>query len=1042
MNKMKKLFVLFIILFSLVFVSDAFFTAEATSGNVDVKITALFDTGNEVDFPAITRAYGATVTHAEAVGSIDGTGYEFVFWVVNGVVDHTLDESATFTVTSRLNLQAVYKPVGDFVVVFVDANGVYLGSKYTEGGLVNDTGIQLPGKPNYTPNGWVSIEGSMSLSSISADSVFMLQYVADGTLPTVNVSVTNGTAVGEVDFNTVVTVNPNPADSGLEFSHWTENGKVVSYQAEYKFTALVDRSLTAVYVATGTVVEEAVVTLSNDLELRDGYHTYTGQVYLPSGYELVEYGFLFSNSAVILEYGNAPVKAQSSNMNENTSEFITSFSIGSHMAMRAYAIYFNGVSNEIILSDLNHRYLEETSHSFNFSTGHTTSYIIPETSVNFTNTVDSSAFPVSLYRVAANTVAISGQTTSRSLVISPRLGGSDIGVAYAIFDFQAEVISKISFDTYFWNSSAEQYFTKYELQYWNQSTEEWVMHTDLLGYIEGTLIVNNIELYNFANSRLRFYAEGGESGGNTARLNLDNLTIYKLYKGEVHDVVFNNDSNLTNQLIADGGTVASFTPSKTGYTFNGWYTTDTFDEPAYNFSTPVTTDLTLYAKYTINQYTITFDSNDGTAVTPITQNYGTSVSEPSDPTRVGYAFNGWYSDDNTFLLEYEFTTMTENITLFAKWTINQYTITFDSNEGSAVTPITQNYGTSVVEPTNPTRDGFTFEGWFLDDETFENEYTFSSMPASNITLYAKWTEVAENESTITFVSNGGSAVAPLVAEEGSAISEPAEPTREGYTFVAWYTDNGTFENLYSFTTMPVDDLTLYADWTINEYTITFDSNGGSAVAPITQNYGTNVIEPSNPTASNYTFIGWFTDVELLNQYTFTTMPGQNITLYAKWETVIYTTGFETSDSFTAGTVYNNTTIKYDGPISQQWGTYYGTASTTGPITGSMSMQMRFYTAAPSNLGYTFTNFSISNVTKVTFKALNTSGNNVRVSYSTDGGATYIGDQTFTLGTSAASYTYNVNYEGSIRIRFMMVPGTTNGSRITLDDIVIYGYQNP
>jgi endonuclease I len=161
------------------------------------------------------------------------------------------------------------------------------------------------------------------------------------------------------------------------------------------------------------------------------------------------------------------------------------------------------------------------------------------------------------------------------------------------------------------------------------------------------------------------------------------------------------------------------------------------------------------------------------------------------------------------------------------------------------------------------------------------------------------------------------------------------------------------------------------------------------------------------------------------------------------ESVIYTTGFEAAEGFTAGTVYNNTTIKYDGPVGQQWGTYYGTASTTGAISGLMSMQMRFYTANPANLGYTFMNFDLTNVTKVTFRALNTSGNNVRVSYSTDEGTSYVGETLFNLTTSAVEYTYNISPTGefaNVRVRFMLsVPVTpVNATRITIDDIAVYG----
>ena len=1044
---MKKLFVLFIILFSLVFVSDAYLTAEATSGTVDVKITALFDTGNEVDFPAITKAYGATVTHAEVVGGFEGTtGYEFVFWVVNGVVDHTLDESATFTVTSRLNLQAVYKPIGDFVVVFVDANGVYLGSKYTEGGLVNDTGIQLPGKPNYTPNGWVSIEGSMNLSSISADSVFMLQYVADGTLPTVNISVTNGTTVGEVDFNTVVTVNPNPADSGLEFSHWTENGKVVSYQAEYKFTALVDRSLTAVYVATGTVVEEAVVTLSNDLELRDGYHTYTGQVYLPAGSELVEYGFLFSNSAVILEYGNAPVKAQSSNMNTTTNEFITSFSIGSHMAMRAYAIYFNGVSNEIVLSDVNHRYLKEVLYNFDFGLAQSSTYA--NTAFNTINLVDGTNFEVLRQRVSINDELNSTGSANRSIVISPRIGTGYDGISWAEFNFESDIYA-ISFDAFYWNESAVSLFETFVLQV--KIGESFSTIYDIKEALEGSTIRENFEVNNIDSSVIRFYATGGASGNNNARVLVDNLIAKNLYKGLVHDITYDNEGNITNLLVADSDTVDSFTPSKTGYTFNGWYTSDTFDEPAYNFSTPVTTDLTLYAKYTINQYTITFDSNEGSAVAPITQNYGTPVTEPSNPTRLGYTFDGWYTDDNTFLLEYEFTTMTQNTTLYAKWNIVNYDITYNGLLGATNSnPTSYNIETPTINLADPgTREGYLFVGWF-DQEVGGSEVESITLGSTgNKTLYARWDEVAEGQVLISYEAyDGEPAPSPELVNVDEVFEAPTQPSKTGYTFGGWYTSD-VFVTQWNFAEDTTNvAITLYAKWNLVTYDITYlGLEGASNTNPSTYNIETPTINLADPgTREGYSFLGWFTAASGGSEVESIVLGSTgNQTIYAQWqeivETSLYTTGFESGEGFVSSTTYNNQTPILRGPSGQQWYFYYGTPSTTGPILGAQSAQMRWYDTAPSNHGYIEMNFTITNVTRVTFKALNTSGNNVRVYYSVDGGA-FTAAQVFTLGTSSQSFEYTVNQTGAVKLKFELVPGSTNGSRVTIDDINIFGYQNP
>ena len=113
------------------------------------------------------------------------------------------------------------------------------------------------------------------------------------------------------------------------------------------------------------------------------------------------------------------------------------------------------------------------------------------------------------------------------------------------------------------------------------------------------------------------------------------------------------------------------------------------------------------------------------------------------------------------------------------------------------------------------------------------------------------------------------------------MTTPSDPTKEGYTFDGWFTDN-TFTTAYVFNKMPAENKTIYAKWIINQYTITFNSNGGSAVADITQNYNTNISAPNEPTLTGYIFDGWYSDVGLTIVYTFTTMPAEDIELYAKW----------------------------------------------------------------------------------------------------------------------------------------------------------------
>lgn len=173
-------------------------------------------------------------------------------------------------------------------------------------------------------------------------------------------------------------------------------------------------------------------------------------------------------------------------------------------------------------------------------------------------------------------------------------------------------------------------------------------------------------------------------------------------------------------------------------------------------------------------------------------------------------------------------------------------------------------GTLATRPDAPAATpGYTFGGWNKADGTAW-DYA-SDKVTDNITLYAKW---AANTYTITFDTAGGSEIAPITQDYGTVITAPEAPTREGYTFIGWDKEIPT--------TMPAENMTVTAQWKINRYTITFDTAGGSEVAPITQDYGTAITAPADPTRKGYTFIGWDTEIP-------TTMPAENMTVTAQWK---------------------------------------------------------------------------------------------------------------------------------------------------------------
>jgi uncharacterized repeat protein (TIGR02543 family) len=348
--------------------------------------------------------------------------------------------------------------------------------------------------------------------------------------------------------------------------------------------------------------------------------------------------------------------------------------------------------------------------------------------------------------------------------------------------------------------------------------------------------------------------------------------------------------------------------------FSGWFTDNNTFQNQFTATTPVSADMTVYAKWTEDivlpvTYTVTFDSNEGSSVTAISgvTAGGTVPALPANPTKAGFVFNGWFTDNNTFQNQFTATTpVSANMTVYAKWVSSdtRYTISFDSKGGSAVAAIggIAPGGTVPALPEAPTKVGDTFAGWFTD-EALTVPFTTATLVNADMTVYAKWTALPVY--TVTFDSNGGSTVAAKTAiVQNTAVGTlPANPTKAGFVFSGWFTDNNTFLNQFTAATVVTADITVYAQWTA---AVTFDSTGGSAVAAKTgivpgATVGTL---PANPTRANYRFDGWFIDnTTFLTQFTAATPVDANITVYAKW-TALYTVTFDSNGGSSVAAIAN------------------------------------------------------------------------------------------------------------------------------------------
>ncbi|WP_265333594.1 InlB B-repeat-containing protein [Paenibacillus sp. P13VS] len=282
--------------------------------------------------------------------------------------------------------------------------------------------------------------------------------------------------------------------------------------------------------------------------------------------------------------------------------------------------------------------------------------------------------------------------------------------------------------------------------------------------------------------------------------------------------------------------------------------------------------------------TIHFDSNGGSEVPEQNVNYGDKTNKPDDPTKAGHTFAGWFTDSGlSQAFDFDNTPVTGDLTLYAKWSINSYTVNFNSNGGTAVDDQSIPYNELAAAPADPTKVGHTFAGWFTDSG-LSQAFDFDNTPVTgDITLYAKW---SINSYTVNFDSNGGTAVDDQSIPYNELAGAPDDPTKDGHTFAGWFTDSG-LSQAFDFDNTPVTtDLTLYAKWTADKYTISFDTLGGSAVDDVSVEHGSKLTAPASPSRSGYTFSGWYVDAELKTPFDFdqTEMTAE-LTLYAKWNVI-------------------------------------------------------------------------------------------------------------------------------------------------------------
>jgi uncharacterized repeat protein (TIGR02543 family) len=402
-----------------------------------------------------------------------------------------------------------------------------------------------------------------------------------------------------------------------------------------------------------------------------------------------------------------------------------------------------------------------------------------------------------------------------------------------------------------------------------------------------------------------------------------NITLYAKWTAHTYTLSFDAQGGgyVTDKSVIYDAQVGELTnPVRKGYTFGGWFTEADGEGEQYFASTVYKTvgNTTLYAQWTANVYTLSFDTQGGTpSISSRQVTYDTPAGDLTEPARTGYTFGGWFTEADGGGEQYFAYTIykaNNNITLYARWTANTYTLGFDAQGGVTVADKLVTYGTKVGELTDPVRKGYTFGGWFTETNGGGEQYFAVTVygTVGNTTLYAKWTAKTY---TLGFDAQGGGAVSAVEAEYDAIISLPGV-ARAGYTFKEWNTlekGNGiAFTGTMRYT--KDGDMTLYAQWNANVYTLIFDEQGGNPVNDLSVTYDATIDPLPVPTRAGYTFAGWFTGTGGGgNEYTasvYTT--AGNTTLYAYWTANSYVLAFNIN--YGGGVNPGNQNVVYDSKV--------------------------------------------------------------------------------------------------------------------------------
>jgi uncharacterized repeat protein (TIGR02543 family) len=318
-------------------------------------------------------------------------------------------------------------------------------------------------------------------------------------------------------------------------------------------------------------------------------------------------------------------------------------------------------------------------------------------------------------------------------------------------------------------------------------------------------------------------------------------------------------------------------PTLQGYTFDGFYADKEMEVP-FDFTQNIITDTNIYVKWNVNIYTVSFETNGGNSIADQQVNYNEKATRPADPIKTGYTFEGFYADKE-MEIPFDFTqNIITDTNIYVKWIVNTYTVSFETNGGNSIADQQVNYNEKATRPEDPKKTGYTFEGFYADEE-YKVPFDFTQKITEDTKIYAKW---IINTCKVNFVTIDGVVTDSEKVNYNQKATRPADPTKTGYTFGGFYADK-EMEIPFDFTQNIITDTNIYVKWNVNTYTVSFETNGGNSIADQQVNYNEKATRPEDPTKIGCEFGNWYKDSALTNQFDFKNdVIESDTTLYASW----------------------------------------------------------------------------------------------------------------------------------------------------------------